>query len=136
LIRREEMGREQLDRTKRFTDDGKLRGIISSAKFVPECDCDPEFEGFGQLFRVREKKDADVERELDVIEDEQVSKKRRVEFEASKIQGLDSRRDESSIVKMGKETMKRKRTQIVTLKIPNVEQRTNKKRRVQFADVT
>ena len=77
MKRREEMGREQLDRTKRFTDDGKLRGMISSAKFVPECILEEKNFDFGQLFKVRDSKDEDVERQLDIIDGEKVVKKRK-----------------------------------------------------------
>jgi len=78
LIRREEMGRGELDRTKRFTDDGKLRGIISSAKFVPEVPLEEESKGFGRLFRVKGRKDEEIERELNVDDDEKVVKKRKL----------------------------------------------------------
>ena len=128
------MGREQLDRTKRFTDDGKLRGIISSAKFVPECPLEVKDVGFGQLFKVRERKDEKVERELDVIDDERVVKKRRVTNDRTAI--LDVRLEDDSISKTPLERKKRKRSQIVVLKLPKQGGESSKKRRrVQFADV-
>jgi hypothetical protein len=128
------MGREQLDRTKRFTDDGKLRGIISSAKFVPECILESKDVGFGQLFKVRGRKDEKVERELDVIDDEKVVKKRRVTDDRTTI--LNLRWEDKSISKIPFETKKGKRSQIVVLKIPKQGGESSKKRRrVQFADV-
>ena len=74
------MGREQLNRIKRFTDDGKLRGIISSARFVPEEDVDDESVSLGQLFRAQVNKDEDIEKELDV-EDKIVKRRKVVGFE-------------------------------------------------------
>ena len=79
LNRREEMGKEQLDRTKKFLDDGKLRGIISSAKFVPEMasgEQDDVGEGFGLLFRARGEKDEEIERQVDIIADEMGARKK------------------------------------------------------------
>ena len=79
LNRREEMGKDQLDRTKKFLDDGKLRGIISSAKFVPEIASDEEEDGgdgFGLLFRAREEKDEEIERQVDIIADEMGARKK------------------------------------------------------------
>jgi hypothetical protein len=134
LIRREEMGREQLDRTKRFTDDGKLRGIISSAKFVPPCSEETEDCGFGQLFRVKEKTD-EVDKELDVVE-ERPTKKRRVEFggmlpvvqtvigEGSKSPGKKRKRSKIVVLKFSKTLSRR----VQEAGIPK------KKRKVQFAD--
>ena len=136
LKRREEMGREQLDRTKRFTDDGKLRGIISSAKFVPECNLELKDVGFGQLFKVREEKDEKVERELDVIVDEKVVKKRRIAVDNKKTAILDLRWQDKSISKIPLEMNKRNGSQIVVLNIPKQDEGSSKRRRrVQFADV-
>jgi hypothetical protein len=73
------MGKEQLDRTKRFTDDGKLTGIIQSAKFVPEYPEEVKYDGFGGLFRVQGRKDEEVERELDIVDEDQIVKKRKTE---------------------------------------------------------
>lgn len=142
------MGREQLDRTKRFTDDGKLRGIISSAKFVPECISESGDIGFGQqLFKVRGEKDEQVERELDVIDDERVIKRRRItekpEDKDSGTKVLDLLRGEKSLSKISLDGMnKRKRSKIVVLKIPKQSEESSmentssrKRRRVQFVDV-
>lgn len=128
------MGREQLDRTKRFTDDGKLRGIISSAKFVPQCPSEVKDVGFGQLFKVRGRKDEQVERELDVIDDERIIKKRRVTDDRRAI--LEVRWDDNSASKMLLDRKKRKRSQIVVLKIPKQDAGSRKKRRrVEFVGV-
>jgi hypothetical protein len=79
LKRREEMGKEQLDRTKRFTDDGKLRGIISSAKFVPETSSHEESVGFGLLFKRMGREAEEIDRELNIVDDDdKVIKKRKV----------------------------------------------------------
>ena len=73
------MGREQLDRTKRFTDDGKLRGIISSAKFVPETPPEEDCVGLGRLFKRKEREADEIDRELNIVDDdEKVVKKRKV----------------------------------------------------------
>jgi len=132
LIRREEMGREQLDRTKRFTDDGKLRGIISSAKFVPPCSEEMADCGFGPLFRVKEKTD-EIEKELDVAEEGRPLKKRKVEFGGPL--------NEYIVVREGpKSPKKHKRSKMVILKLPSdilddgKKSGTPKKRKVQFAD--
>lgn len=135
------MGREQLDRTKRFTDDGKMRGIISSAKFVPKYEDEEmqEIDGFGELFRVKGRRDVDVERELEVCDDEdKVVKKRRVGFDQVQVSKvLDFKQQETSNAES--ETQKRKRSKLVVLKIPNLAQAsqngTKERRRVQFADV-
>jgi hypothetical protein len=138
LKRREEMGRDQLDRTKRFTDDGKMRGIISSAKFVPKYEEDGGEDGFGVLFRMKGRKDVDVERELEVCDDDdKVVKKRRVGFDDGKVSKvLDFSQKETS---KDSRTNKRKRSKLVVLKMPNLDQTskkgTTKRRRVQFADV-
>ena len=127
------MGREQLDRTKRFTDDGKLRGIISSAKFVPECREESEYVGFGQLFKYKGAKDEDIERELNVIDDEKVSRKRRIDEEINNVKILDTSKTQRTV-----EGNKRKRCMMVVLKIPKSghhDDETRKRRRVQFADV-
>jgi len=130
------MGRDQLDRTKRFTDDGKMRGIISSAKFVPRYENEERgMEGFGELFRVKGRKDVDVERELEVCDDDdKIVKKRRVGVDQVKVSKvLDFKPEER--VKTGQ---KRERSKLVVLKIPNLAQasgNTTKRRRVQFADV-
>src|SRR5271170_7055136 len=130
------MGREQLDRTKRFTDDGKMRGIISSAKFVPKYEEDGGENGFGKLFRVKGRKDVDVERELEVCDDDdRVVKKRRIGFDEVKVSKiLDFSLEEDT----SKDSMtnKRKRSKLVVLKIPHLDQgsKNNKRRRVQFAD--
>src|SRR5579862_6167153 len=132
LIRREEMGREQLDRTKRFTDDGKLRGIISSAKFVPPCSEQTEFCGFGQLFRVKEKTD-EIEKELSVVDEERTTKKRKMEFGGPL-------NEPTTAPQAGKSpNKKRKRSKMVILKIPrNILEKGEagipRKRRVQFID--
>ena len=140
LKRREEMGRDQLDRTKRFTDDGKMRGIISSAKFMPKYEEDDGEEGFGALFRVKGRKDVDVERELEVCDDDdKVVKKRKVGLDEGKVSKvLDFSLEETSNSKDSR-TNKRKRSKLVVLKMPNLDQTskrgTTKRRRVQFADV-
>ena len=134
------MGRDQLDRTKRFTDDGKMRGIISSAKFVPKYEEDGGEDGFGALFRVKGRKDVDVERELEVCDDDdKVVKKRRVGFDDGKVSKvLDFLREETSSSN-NSGTNKRKRSKLVVLKMTNLDQTsrngTTKRRRVQFADV-
>jgi hypothetical protein len=133
------MGREQLDRTKRFTDDGKLRGIISSAKFVPESSVDEEYTGFGQLFKPKGIKDEQVERELDIIEGERVDKRRRISETPrdNSSKKLDDVNSNSTISLEG--TKKRKLSEIVILIPPKrFEESTasnKKRRRVQFADV-
>jgi hypothetical protein len=153
------MGKEQLDRTKRFTDDGKLSGIISSAKFVPRGDRMEEFgvlesTGLGQLFRVKGRKDEDLERELDVGDDVKVVKKRRTDdgVKFTQIAELEERgspipptptttirtpplRTQPS--QMPSKTSKQSR--IVTLKIPKADisvmtPTAKKRRRVQFTD--
>ena len=134
------MGRDQLDRTKRFTDDGKMRGIISSAKFVPKYEEDGGEDGFGALFRVKGRKDVDVERELEVCDDDdKVVKKRRLGFDDAKVSKvLDFLREETSSSN-NSGTNKRKRSKLVVLKMTNLDQTsrngTTKRRRVQFADV-
>src|ERR1700733_2816633 len=131
------MGRDQLDRTKRFTDDGKMRGIISSAKFVPKYEEDGGEDGFGALFRVKGRKDVDVERELEVCDDDdKVVKKRRVGFDDGKVSKvLDFLREETSSSN-NSGTNKRKRSKLVVLKMTNLDQTsrngTTKRRRVQF----
>ena len=124
------MGREQLDRTKRFTDDGKLRGIISSAKFVPECASEVKNVGFGQLFKVRGRKDEQVERELDVIDDERVCQKEEGNRRQEAI--LEVRWDDISASKMPLDTKKRKRSQIVVLKIPKQDARDQERNVVEY----
>lgn len=137
LIRREEMGREQLDRTKRFTDDGKLRGIISSAKFVPECSEESDYCGFGQLFRMKEKTD-EIEKDLKVAEVDNVPKKRRICFDEPVAPSEVLVRD--GTVKKSSEK-ERKHSKFVVLNIPkrglddNSDAGTvRKKHKVQFAD--
>jgi hypothetical protein len=139
LKRREEMGKEQLDRTKRFTDDGKLRGIISSAKFVPECTDETEYVGFGQLFKAKGRTNEEIDRELDIV-DEKVVKKRKVENTASR--SLDVGCGDISGPKrpLDSETKNHIRSEIVVLKMPPPGQdgdssvgTAKKQRRVQFA---
>jgi hypothetical protein len=85
LKRREEMGREQLDRTKRFTDDGKLRNIISSAKFVPDVGAEDEVGGLGALFKRRGREAEEIDRELNIVDDDdKVIKRRKVTLEPPK----------------------------------------------------
>jgi len=73
------MGREQLDRTKRFTDDGKLRSIISSAKFVPETPPEEECVGLGRLFKRKGREADEIDRELNIVDDDdKIVKKRKV----------------------------------------------------------
>jgi hypothetical protein len=143
LKRREEMGREQLDRTKRFTDDGKLRGIISSAKFVSECSLETDDIGFGQLFKARGRKDEEVERELDVFEDEKSVKKRRIAQNPQDNTGSTKVLDfiEERTRRPLDGTQKRKRSKIVVLKVPPQKGESStgdngkKRRRVQFVDI-
>jgi hypothetical protein len=125
LRRREEMGKEESERTKRFTDDGKLRGIISSAKFVPENVVTEEEGGLGELFRTKEKID-EID-ELSVI-DEKIGKKRCVEI-----------RDSGQVLDVTGERAAGRN--LVVLKVPKhmLERVLNaghikKKRRVQFAN--
>jgi hypothetical protein len=85
LKRREEMGREQLDRTKRFTDDGKLRNIISSAKFVPDMGGEEEIGGLGALFKRRGREAEEIDRELSIVDDDdKVVKRRKVTLQPPK----------------------------------------------------
>src|SRR5271168_3715456 len=112
------MGRDQLDRTKRFTDDGKMRGIISSAKFVPKYEEDGGEDGFGALFRVKGRKDVDVERELEVCDDDdKVVKKRRVGLDDGKVSKVLDFSQEETLMDSGT-----KRSKLVVLKIPNLDQ--------------
>jgi len=153
------MGREQLDRTKKFTDDGKLRGIISSAKFVPIVDDngtgDEDCKGFGQLFKVRAAKDEEVEKELEIIDGEkpirkrvEISPSRKLDFSTtpqistrkvdfSKTQNFGRDENELPNGSFGSPSKKRKRSMMVVLKLPRqVENQDRvKRRRVQFIDV-
>jgi hypothetical protein len=140
LIRREEMGKEQLDRTKRFTDDGKLRGIISSAKFVPEYDEEPEYPGIGQLFEIRGRTNEEIDRDLNIEDEEKTVKKRKAGTKADESPAVKIRKGENSSIKIPVVSVpeKRKLSKIVTLKIPKQEVldsiKVKKQRRVQFAD--
>jgi hypothetical protein len=136
LIRREEMGKEQLDRTKRFTDDGKLRGIISSAKFMPVYDGDVKYGLLGGLFGTRGDKDEQVERELDGHDDKVVKKRRVEEDKVEEI--LDIERVTPEPPPVVRKTRKRRGSNVVVLKIPKATAVTSnpgrKRRRVQFAE--
>jgi hypothetical protein len=153
------MGKEQLDRTKRFTDDGKLSGIISSAKFVPRGDGTEGVgvmgDGLGQLFQVKGRKDEDLERELDVGDDVKVVKRRRTDEGVKFTQIAEPEVRGSPIPSTTPATTirtpplrtqpsrtpskKRKHSHIITLKIPKVDisittPAAKKRCRVQFAD--
>lgn len=121
------MGREQLDKTKRFTDDSKLRGIISSTKFVPDSHEESQYVGFGPLFKPRETTNGDIERELEVADDEKVMKKNVL---AKNVENSDTERDVDGNT--------RKRSINVILKVPTDAQdgpENRKRRKVQFADM-
>jgi hypothetical protein len=139
LIRREEMGKEQLDRTKRFTDDGKLRNIISSAKFVPEYEEEAEYSEIGHLFEIRGRTTEEIDKELIIEDDDKVSKKRKAGGKADEPQAPKLRRGEnSSKIPMESNSKSGKLSKVVTLKIPKQEVLhdipVKKQRRVQFAE--
>ena len=155
LRRREEMGRQELEGTKRFLEDGKLRGIISSARFVPPITEEEEGEkatmgfgieggGFGRLFKVKEKDD-EVDRELEIIEQEQKGKKRKVQVEPIAILDVDGKgRDVESSPRKRKlgfedaedrDGIPDRSKMIVLLKIPNAPaKKSTARRRVQFVE--
>jgi hypothetical protein len=108
------MDREESEKAKRVTDDGKLRGIISSARFVSES-LEMECNGFGELFRVKTDND-----ELDEFRPvDKTSRKRK------------------SVVQTGL-VLDEPRGTIVVLKIPrgldDSAGQVKKKRRVRFAE--
>lgn len=145
LRRREEMGRRELEGTKRFLEDGKLRGIISSAKFVPpireEDQEEGEEGGFGRLFKVKEKDD-EVDRELEIIEQEQKGKKRKAQVEQTAV--LDARRKGQLLEPEPKKRKLRfedadmdeipRRSKIIVSKIPQAPAKDTARRRVQFVE--
>lgn len=146
MKRREEMGKEQLDRTKRFTDDGKMRGIISSSKFVPACSGESEFIGFGELFKARGRTNEEADRELIIVDDSKVVKKRKITEVLEEVRDYPPessiRWGENSIsrIPLDSGAKKQKRSKIVILKIPKLGQinqtlEAKQPRRVHFADV-
>lgn len=111
--RREEMGQTELEGKKGFLEDGKVRGIIESARFVPPMAGKREervvdggkkavdlgkvkgmvYEGasgggrfgeLGRLFKVKEKDD-EVDRLLEIIEESEKRGKRKAQFAVSTI---------------------------------------------------
>lgn len=139
MIRREEMGKEQLDRTKRFTDDGKLRGIISSAKFVPEHEEEAEYPEIGHLFEIRGRTTEEIDRELIIEDDDKVIKKRKAGGLANEPLPSKLRRGQNSLKIPVESTLEKGNlSKVVTLKIPKQEFLhdipVKKQRRVQFAE--
>ena len=148
LLRREEMRGREGEGVKRFWEDGKLRGVVSGARFVPPVkEGDTREEGqegdetggleegdtggglgeWGRVFKVKGD-DEEVDRVLEIMEKEEKGRKRKVQIQLTDV--LDGMADGEVVVV--REERKRKlrfedaededeipkRTKTVVLEIP------------------